>query len=544
MFLRIVGTACLTMAGLSSVVAAQTTWYVDDDNCPGPGSGTEADPYCSIQTAIDNAVDADEILVAPGIYLETIDFLGKAIALRSTDGPEMTIIDAQQTGSVVTCDSGEGPETALEGFTLTGGTGTLVEQYPGHFYLMGGGMFNLNSSPTVADCTFQENDGDGRGGGMANWDNSNPTVTDCIFDENAGWAGGGGMYNHQSNPTVIDSAFGGNTASGMLNDRSNPAVAGCTFIENSGGGMSNLSCTPTVIDCSFIGNSGRGMNNHYGSPTVTGCQFSGNGDGGMRNDDYSSPTLTGCAFVDNHATRGGGMWNNDNSSPTLINCLFVANTADDLAGGISSGVWSSPTLINCTLSGNTGGAVGGVSGDATVVNCILWDNTPGQIILPSVVSYSNVQGGYPGPGNIDADPLFADPDNGDLRLSPDSPCLDAGHNWGVAPDLADLDADGDTNELTPFDLDGNPRFVHAPVDPHPGCGIPAIVDMGAYEFPDGTAADIKLGDIDGDGMVGYIDFLLLLDAWGVCAAGCCLADFDLDGEVGVLDFLKLLSSWG
>ncbi len=71
--------------------------------------GTQVDPYCSIQTAIDSAVDTDEIVVAPGTYFETINFLGKAIWLHSSDGPEVTIIDAQQSGSVVTCQGGEGP---------------------------------------------------------------------------------------------------------------------------------------------------------------------------------------------------------------------------------------------------------------------------------------------------------------------------------------------------------------------------------------------------------------------------------------------------
>ncbi len=72
--------------------------FVDDDNCPGPGSGMEGDPYCSIQTAIDAAVDTDEIVVAPGTYFETINFLGKAVNLRSSGGPGATIIDAQSSG--------------------------------------------------------------------------------------------------------------------------------------------------------------------------------------------------------------------------------------------------------------------------------------------------------------------------------------------------------------------------------------------------------------------------------------------------------------
>ena len=104
--------------------------FVDDDNCPGPGSGMEGDPYCSIQTAIDNALDTDEIVVAPGTYFETINFLGKAITLRSSYGAEVTVISAngpEGADSAVTCASGERADTILDGFTLTDGTGTHAE---------------------------------------------------------------------------------------------------------------------------------------------------------------------------------------------------------------------------------------------------------------------------------------------------------------------------------------------------------------------------------------------------------------------------------
>ncbi len=98
----------VTVVAALSCSAQADVLFVDDDNCPGPGSGMEGDPYCSIQTAIDNAVDTDEIVVAPGTYFETIDFLGKAITLRSSDGPDMTTIDG--TGfHVVQCVSFEGP---------------------------------------------------------------------------------------------------------------------------------------------------------------------------------------------------------------------------------------------------------------------------------------------------------------------------------------------------------------------------------------------------------------------------------------------------
>ena len=147
----------------SSIIQADII-YVDDDNCPGPGSGTGEDPFCSIQDAIDAAVDGDEIIVAPGTYFEAVNFVGKAITLRSSDGPEVTIIDATGQGqvSVVICETLEGPDTVLEGFTITGGTGTDRGGFD-----WGGGMFNVSSHPTVTDCWFSGNSAD-NGGGMAN----------------------------------------------------------------------------------------------------------------------------------------------------------------------------------------------------------------------------------------------------------------------------------------------------------------------------------------------------------------------------------------
>ncbi len=132
---------------LLAVSSAQAdTIYVDDDNCPDPGSGTVGDPYCSIQTAIDNAVDTDEVVVAPGTYFETINFLGKAIWLHSSDGVEVTTIDGTGNFHVVRCVSGEGPNTLLDGFTITGGSGMFHPVW----IVAGGGMYNIDSSPTVA----------------------------------------------------------------------------------------------------------------------------------------------------------------------------------------------------------------------------------------------------------------------------------------------------------------------------------------------------------------------------------------------------------
>jgi len=82
--------------------------------------------YSTIQEAIDAASDGDEIVVGPGSYAGSINTLGKAIQLRSTGGADVTAISADPESAVVTIREGEGPDTIIEGFGITGGTGRHV----------------------------------------------------------------------------------------------------------------------------------------------------------------------------------------------------------------------------------------------------------------------------------------------------------------------------------------------------------------------------------------------------------------------------------
>ena len=144
-----------------------------------------------------------------------------------------------------------------------------------------------------------------------------------------------------------------------------------------------------------------------------------------------------------------------------------------------------------------------------------------------------MQGGWDGAGanNIDADPLFVDPDNGDYRLQAGSPCIDAANNLFVPLGIT-------------TDLDGNPRFVDDPDTPDTGNGDPPIVDMGAYEFQPPPCP----WDCDGsnDDIVSVADLLRLLGQYDPqapdnCTGGSC--DFNRDGCVDVVDLLKLLAHY-
>jgi hypothetical protein len=411
--------------------AGQTVFYVDDDTCPEIGSGTEANPFCSIQDDINAATDGDEIIVASGTYSETINLLGKAVWLHSSDGPEVTTISVYESPvSLVTCDSGEGPDTVLDGFTISGGGfhGTMGG------VLAGAGMRIENSSPTVRRCVF--------GGNVAG------AVPSCPppFGPPAGV--GGAVYTSNSVSIIVDCLFAWNRAMWV-----------CGWCDDS-------ICCQIMLGC-------------CGTGDFWACG------GGM----------------------GGAMYNDGN--PTLINCTFVGNSAD-----------------GDTIAGPMGGAV---VGGGTLINCVLWDNGPYPLLASGPVYTSNVQGGWSGDGigNIDADPIFVGPDHGDFRLSPGSPCIDAGDNTAV-PEGIDTD------------LDGNPRFVDDPNTEDMGNGDPPIVDMGAYE--------LQLPcpwNLNGDGVVDHLDLLELVQNMGPCDdPGNCPFDLNGDGVVNGRDVAELARHFG
>jgi len=243
--------------------------------------------------------------------------------------------------------------------------------------------------------------------------------------------------------------------------------------DDSGGGMSNYESSPSLANLTFSGNtatSGGGMYNDTGSnPALDGVVFSGNSagsGGGMRNYD-SSPALINVAFSRNAATLGGGMDNSYYSSPALTNVVFSGNTASYGGGGMYN--WSGdPALTNVAFNGNSaqvGGAIYDEESNPTLANCILWGDTAASV--PEIynnnstptVTYSDVQGGYAGAGNINADPRFVDATSGNLRLGFGSPATDAGTNTGCPA----------------TDLDGLARPTDGNGDNTATC------DMGAYE---------------------------------------------------------------
>jgi predicted outer membrane repeat protein len=238
-----------------------------------------------------------------------------------------------------------------------------------------------------------------------------------------------------------------------------------------GGGMYNDHASPTLNNITFVDNSAGNGGALYVSRPLT----------------ITEPlALTNVTFVGNSAADGGAVHiNAAQATPgevgdiTFANCIFRGNVAE--RGGGLSITWGEPDgdtapfrLTNCTFYGNQAGSGGGayVSEESKglgwfmLTNAILWGDTPDEIYAEDpetllLVTYSDIEGGYEGEGNIDEDPAFVDRDSGDLHLQPGSVCIDSANN---GPDLAQYDFEGDLRIL-----DGN------------GDGY-AVVDMGVDEY--------------------------------------------------------------
>ena len=178
---------------------------------------------------------------------------------------------------------------------------------------------------------------------------------------------------------------------------------------------------PTIIDATGLGTRVVTVDEMDGTTidgfTITGGMatggFPGYHGGGLYYYRARSATLAHCTIAGNLASNdGGGIYFDCSFSPILINCTITRNSAFRNSGGILCSE-SSPKLINCILS-NPGVEV-----------YIEWSSYP-------TIRFSCVQGGYPGTGNINADPLFVDAAGGDYRLQNGSPCIDAGTDQGIA----------------------------------------------------------------------------------------------------------------
>jgi len=240
-------------------------------------------------------------------------------------------------------------------------------------------------------------------------------------------------------PQIVLSGPGDNVGGGMLNYQCAPIVRNCLFGNNTagkGGAVYNMVArdfgpprsrpepAPTFENCRFENNTSRGRggavaNDLRTHPTFLRCQFIRNSTGGkggaVYNDFGCSPTFTRCLFVGNAAFAGGAIANDGGSCPVINCCTFYGNRAEDLGAALYQGTGpaNNPLVLRSILWGDVCPA-----GPAEIYN---WHHCSPR------VSRSCIQGGYPGEGNLSADPRFVSPEKGDFTLALDSPCRGMGH---------------------------------------------------------------------------------------------------------------------
>jgi hypothetical protein len=354
--------------------------------------------FAKIQEAIDYARSGEIVEVGPGTYSgdgnRDIDFRGKAIIVRSSDGADDTIIycASSEGHRGFYFHGGEGSSSVLRGFTIVGAIvpGSDVPSDSGSWSSspvnpVGAGIYCEFSSPSIVDCVIKQCTTELGGGiGVVN---GSPTIIDCVVEDcqaggvgpaESGGRGAGIGLIRGSDVTILHSRIDGNSG----------------YYNSLGAGVYCWRSRAFFANCDISNNSAQG-------DVQGGGAFCGGSSAYIQ--------FENCVISNNTAEIGGGLCagsSGDSAVERVIitNCTMAHNS---LSGGESAS--------------STGGGIHSVSSNITIRNSIFWhnDGVPVMLIDPALSSpvlYSCIEGGYPGQGNIDCDPLFASSGGSDYHL--------------------------------------------------------------------------------------------------------------------------------
>jgi predicted outer membrane repeat protein len=418
---------------LPLTASAQQIWHVRSD-ATGKGTGLSwTDAFADLHVALDHAKPGDEVWVAAGTYRPAppngnrdtsfalrpgVSLLGGFAGTESTrdqrnweKNPTVLSGDLNADDADAFANTSDNAfhvvvaydvdsNSALDGFVVRdghangpgfGAVRTSQEQ--------GAGLNIYDASPTVRNCTFEDNWAANHGAvndhgiattyanctfrsnysqmfgaGLYIHNHVAASVTNCRFFANHAEAEGGGMYSRSSaGCTVSHCLFVDNTAvlgAGMYNaETSSNTITDCDFRDNlavvGGGAIYALNAAPTILRSLFIGNAA-GLHEKGGAGGG-----GGSGGGGVWTEGGSS-LIANCFFTSNVASFGAGCYNIHDAHATITDCTFLANQAAE-AGAVYS--LNSPALITrCTFRSNVaagsdfsvGGAVSHYFSNASV----------------------------------------------------------------------------------------------------------------------------------------------------------------------------------
>jgi hypothetical protein len=508
-------------------------WPRDPQSGDPNENGTMSRPFDAIQEAVNVASNGWTVLVTNGTYAGegnyNIDTKGKAITIRSWNGPNVTAVKSQGYGSVFKMNSGETTNTVIKGFSITVTLNNCSDGDCDYEHAVA----LSNASPRIENCTIYN----GALDGIRCEANSSPIIKGCTISNvlNGIWCEGGSSPRIE-NCTIADigHGFAGDVGIGIYVNASSGFYLGGTnwnVVSNCNGRGISLkdSANATIFKTHVVG-SGGGMTFDNSSPLVERCVIRDNEAPNYWTESNNVKVVMRQLFPNDRLDRekndtdedenGGGILMLRDSSPVIVNCLIANNRtwSEDpeysktklspdfgLGGGFYVGSGCSPTGVNCTVvDGHANTRGGGLTslGRPFLRNMILWGNTSSnativgnlRTLVPIVdylnvhcrsgsinIWYSDIQYGYPtGEDPEDTlcktnDPSFVG--GGDYSLSSsNSPCYNSA-TFYLAPTS---------------DLNGDPRPTN----------LPMRVDMGCYELQalSGGPLGDSLLDSDGDGI--------------------------------------------